>query len=86
MPNTISNKNDLFSLFEEVFQDWAEEGKVLTEMSDKARKKEAQRKRPTNSLEAGIYDNRVESHALKHPNAETNRDKREESRSASTKP
>ena len=43
MPNTISNKNDLFSLFEEVFQDWAENGKVLTEMSDKARKKEAEK-------------------------------------------
>ena len=43
MSNTISNKNDLFSLFEEVFQDWAEEGKVLTEMSDKARKKEAEK-------------------------------------------
>ncbi len=43
MSNTISNKNDLFSLFEEVFQDWAEGGKVLTEMSDKARKKEAEK-------------------------------------------
>jgi len=43
MSNTISNKNDLFSLFEEVFQDWAENGKVLTEMSDKARKKEAEK-------------------------------------------
>jgi len=43
MSNTISNKNDLFSLFEEVFQDWANGGKVLTEMSDKARKKEAEK-------------------------------------------
>ena len=43
MSNTISNKNDLFSLFEEVFQDWADGGKVLTEMSDKARKKEAEK-------------------------------------------
>ena len=42
MSNTITNKNDLFSLFEEVFQDWAEGGKVLTEMSDKARRKEAE--------------------------------------------
>lgn len=43
MSNTITTKNDLFSLFEEVFQDWAEGGKVLTEMSDKARKKEAEK-------------------------------------------
>ena len=42
MSNTITTKNDLFSLFEEVFQDWAEGGKVLTEMSDKARRKEAE--------------------------------------------
>ena len=42
MSNTITNKNDLFSLFEEVFQDWAEGGKALTEMSDKARRKEAE--------------------------------------------
>jgi len=43
MSNTITNKNDLFTLFEEVFQDWAENGKALTEMSDKARKKEAEK-------------------------------------------
>jgi hypothetical protein len=43
MPNTITSKNDLFALFEEVFQDWTEGTSALTEMSDKARKKEAEK-------------------------------------------
>lgn len=43
MPNTITNKNDLFALFEEVFQDWTKGTSALTEMSDKARKKEAEK-------------------------------------------
>ena len=40
---TLSTQSDLFALFEEVFQDWTEQKKPLTEMSDKARRKEAEK-------------------------------------------